>query len=800
MAFDTILNFLPWAPFHHGSTPNNPLITDPVNLGYLWHQFFQSNIEKGIIPLWNNLTFCGKPVLPYSYPFFYIFYSLFSLTLAHDLLLFMHLVFIGIFTYLYLKEIGIETTPSIIGAISWMFNGYVMVWFEFEPFPMIAATLPAILFFIEKWWKTNTALSFLGIIAISALSVGIGFPHLLIYQFIFIGMYLIYRCFNFYWKKQYSLKQSTKQLLHPISAFLISFIISSIFFTTHIMMLEEGHRKPFEYNELFEKTGQLPGQYLTTLLFPKFYGTPVISDEILYINNGTPVKNIMFTPGSDSQIYNNYNELCIYAGILSLFFTLACLPYLGKKQYISFFGVTAVLCILMAMGSFLYYPLARFVPGLSLSTPTRILYIFGFSMSILTAFGADILLKNPKMHIFFITSSWILLVGVASGIIFFMQTEPGIKWAIQSVDWIKHPQFIDFLRSHFALSSQAMLKPACIIVALFIPLLCFTHCSANKHRMLFLWLCIIMHAYDLMSFGLSYNTAVSKKLAFPPTDSIQFLQKDKSLFRIISFGRFLYNSFAAFGIEDIGGYSPFYPRRYGEYLHISQAEPDTPPPEQFSRWTKFRHFSSPLMDIINTKYILLPSNWNLKSDRHKLVYDSEIKIYENLNVMPRFFWASQYYLALNPKDALDTLDQFSLSDFQHTVILESKPPEKFTRFIENKKNKPQNAKIKLISYTPNQINMEVESDYDGFIVVSDQYYPGWFAEIDGKRTEILRANYIMRAIPVPSGHHKVDMKFRPKPLIASMILSFVGWTALVGTILVFLWKRRSFNKVRRSLT
>jgi uncharacterized membrane protein YfhO len=74
-------------------------------------------------------------------------------------------------------------------------------------------------------------------------------------------------------------------------------------------------------------------------------------------------------------------------------------------------------------------------------------------------------------------------------------------------------------------------------------------------------------------------------------------------------------------------------------------------------------------------------------------------------------------------------------------------------------------------------------------VLSDNYHPGWEARVDGKEVKVLRANYIMRAIPIRTGDHKVVFMFRPNLLISGMFFTAIGWIVLAVLIGKSLIKR-----------
>ena len=76
------------------------------------------------------------------------------------------------------------------------------------------------------------------------------------------------------------------------------------------------------------------------------------------------------------------------------------------------------------------------------------------------------------------------------------------------------------------------------------------------------------------------------------------------------------------------------------------------------------------------------------------------------------------------------------------------------------------SQIKLIEKKPPYVKYESKSLTNGLAVFSEIFYPkGWHAFIDGKEVSILRVNYVLRALEVPSGSHMIEFKFEPMPYI-----------------------------------
>jgi len=97
------------------------------------------------------------------------------------------------------------------------------------------------------------------------------------------------------------------------------------------------------------------------------------------------------------------------------------------------------------------------------------------------------------------------------------------------------------------------------------------------------------------------------------------------------------------------------------------------------------------------------------------------------------------------------------------------------------------GKVELKEYRPNYMSYEVTSPQNSLVVFSDIYYEGgWHASIDGEAVDHLRANYILRALPVEAGTHSVEFEFVFEPFEkgekASMFGSVLVLLLLLGSL------------------
>ena len=108
--------------------------------------------------------------------------------------------------------------------------------------------------------------------------------------------------------------------------------------------------------------------------------------------------------------------------------------------------------------------------------------------------------------------------------------------------------------------------------------------------------------------------------------------------------------------------------------------------------------------------------------------------------------------------------------------------KKFASLVEKyKNNRDTLASIKLIEYKPDYLTYQSTTHKEQLAVFSEIYYDkGWNAYIDGSSVPYFRADYVLRAMIIPDGEHKIEFKFEPKSYYKGQII------ALYSSILVIL--------------
>jgi hypothetical protein len=90
------------------------------------------------------------------------------------------------------------------------------------------------------------------------------------------------------------------------------------------------------------------------------------------------------------------------------------------------------------------------------------------------------------------------------------------------------------------------------------------------------------------------------------------------------------------------------------------------------------------------------------------------------------------------------------------------------------------ARVEMVRYGDEEVVLRVEADRTTYLVLSDPYFPGWVARLDGQQVPILRANYLFRAVAVPPGVHNVRFAFEPLSIAFGAAVSLVALAVLFG--------------------
>jgi hypothetical protein len=143
-----------------------------------------------------------------------------------------------------------------------------------------------------------------------------------------------------------------------------------------------------------------------------------------------------------------------------------------------------------------------------------------------------------------------------------------------------------------------------------------------------------------------------------------------------------------------------------------------------------------------------------------------LRIERNLDALPRTYVVEDHRVVTHA-EALEHAVRGGF-DFRRAVLLEVPAPAPAP---------PDPAPLRparIAAYAPERVEIEAEAPRGGLLVLSDSWFPGWQARVDGAEAAILRANGVYRAVALPPGRHRVVFEYRPASLRRGAALSLAA--------------------------
>jgi hypothetical protein len=231
------------------------------------------------------------------------------------------------------------------------------------------------------------------------------------------------------------------------------------------------------------------------------------------------------------------------------------------------------------------------------------------------------------------------------------------------------------------------------------------------------------------------------------------------------------------GFDHIYGYNPLRLHQIDEVIGTGDT---VAVPDQVRFTPLMPSYRSTMADMLGLRYIVSPvpiekiDKALRPGDLKPVGRTQEGFLYENPGALPRVMVVSDFRLV--DFAALTKTGRWPTSfDPRSTVLLETPALRASAAAAAPPRSGPSSAR--LLSYRNTQIEVDVDAEKPGFLVLNDVWHPWWFAQVDGKDTPILRANVLFRAVPVAAGRHRVRFTFRPLVGAMTQLEHFpVKWT------------------------
>ncbi len=176
--------------------------------------------------------------------------------------------------------------------------------------------------------------------------------------------------------------------------------------------------------------------------------------------------------------------------------------------------------------------------------------------------------------------------------------------------------------------------------------------------------------------------------------------------------------------------------------------------------------------------------------RFQRVHSGDVKVYENLEPLPRAFVVGQAVVAPDDAAALDVMADRSFEPSEQVVLLAGDLAaaglqEQAAQLASPAAGSP----VQPVEYQPEQVTLDVTLDAPGVLVLADTWYPGWQASVDGAPAALLRANYMFRGVLLSAGQHRVQLEFRPATLRRGAGISLTAALMLATMAALAIWRQ-----------
>jgi hypothetical protein len=704
---------------------------------FSWRDFGFRELAKGNLALWNPHIFSGAPYFggmqgAQLYPPNWLF-LIFPIAVAITWTVALHVYAIGAFMFFWMRQRGLGPVASFFAGALVMFCGafFPHVFAGHLPQLNTMTWSPLIFCSIDGLFRTQrTGWALLGMFAV-AMQVLAGFPQYLFYTAIIAGLYCALGLVG-HWNWRLAAALLT---IYAGGALLASVQLLPAIQTAH--ETTRGLRLPFNFASMLA----FPPENFVTLLAPNFFG------EI-------------------AKYWGRWYlwETSLFIGVTGLALAIyAAICCERETKWVSL--VMIFISLLLALG--VYTPLFGFlyawVPGFDrFRSISKFVFLASIFLALLAANGLDRLFREKRVETGFIAA--VFAGAMVLGIVGWWAATTTFWPAMMNASRVTNQSYLFpqlYANAEFVAQSQHRAAGsffcAAGVCALLGIILIFGR--ANP-RVLLAVVPLGVAEMFLFAFG-TRTTFDSATIA--SGEKKRFLDEHPGDYRIIDVTN--PNTAMIIGAQDLWGYDATVVRRYAEFMTWTQGGD----PDNAMSYVKLVQFD-PLFAMLRERFVLAEHGGELKTAE------------ADVAPMPHLQLISKYRLLQN-RDAIFESLRAATFDPTREVLLESEPQPKPVA-SEN------TGRAEITAASTDSLTIEANVEQPSILLITDAYAQSWRAiSLAGSAQsnyQLLPANYILRAVPLTAGHHRLRVEYVPMSFVVGKWISIVSAAAF----LLALWSLR----------
>jgi hypothetical protein len=706
-------------------------------------QFLANAIHTGQSPFWSPNVFAGSPHIadPQSLIFSpAILLAIFSSSpsfRAVDTFILLHLLAGGIAVMLFFREKGWHAAGAIAAAIIFAF-GASAAWRIQHVGQIISLS-----FFPIALWLTARALARRS--AVSGVLAGLAAGLMMVEpnQVALMGAYILVGYVVDHWLQ--GGRAAVMASIRPLSAATLAgatMIALPLIWT--VLFAGITTRPAIEFAEAAR--GSLHPASLLTAWVADLFGAFDPNVEFWGPYSTTWSTNELFLSQNMGQLYMGG-----LAGLLLLVPGLTRL-WLWDRS-IRALSIMALVAVLFALGRYtpVFYVIFKLVPGIdAFRRPADATFLIGVLCAILTGYVIHRCLTGETFRL--ARREWLAIAALvsAAGLVSLAiagsvdHVADTVAPLLNSLAWLA-AALGSLLLMHWVSRRQATVAIGLLATVITADLA--ANNGPNDSTAL------PPEAYDVLRIDTKNETvALLKKLTARVPGSPR-----RDRVELLGLGFDWPNCGMIHGFEHTLGYNPL---RLAEFSDAVGTRDTIAGPDQRKFTALFPSYRSHLANMIGLRYVAssVPVGQidkKLKIGDLKLVgLTKEGYVYENTQALPRAMFVGGWQVA--DFDTLRASGNWPDFDPKRTVLIEGEPPELSPATASDSP-----VTLTMPRYENTEVEIDVETEKAGFVVLYDVWHPWWAAEVNGIETEILKANVIFRAVQVPAGKSKIRFTFRP---------------------------------------
>lgn len=729
---DNLLALYPWNALTPGVKPVNPLLLDVTYMFHPWLLYAASEIGQGRLPLWNPYAFAGAPffgaVQPaLLFPLTAVAY-VFPASTALTLICILKFSVAGLAMYWFLRTLAVSPVAAAMGALTFMFNGALVVWAQWT-YASTIMLLPAMFGVTERLRDGSGPRWVAALALVLGLELVAGYPQGALYGWLATAAWAMCRA-----------RGAAAGGGRFLARFAVGTALGALLAAVQIVPFLEYARESSvaAYRRDWLPFAHLPLRAAIAFLMPYYYGSPT---------------------GRDAWGDWNFNELTVSVGLVVWVVLPVAVVAAWRRTGTRFFLVLAGAAGAVLYGAPWVAETLWSLPLVGWGISGRVNPLIALALSALVAVGVDAIAQAPpaaRHTVERLVQGGFL--GTAAIALAFLATD----FATVARRPLRIPIAIQYLWF--------------LILVTLAALLALRWLREQRHALRWGLGLALVQLLSALPLAATYIPVIDASWLYPETAVIRWLrdatEKDRS--RVLLGPpnvAMLYGFFAANGqdgltprrIEEIIG-----PIETGRTLGVWGSE-------QLSAGMVFR---SPVVELLGIRHFVVPPGWQGLGPGLTLEYDGpDARAYRNDLALPRAFVVPRVR-CVDDRTALRLIRERAV-DFRNEALLASPCDEAPAPGAS-----AGSWRAEIRDYRPDHVVIDAVAASAAYLVLTDTWFPGWRAWVDGVETIVWRADHAFRAVWLGPGRHEVEFRYRPVSFQIGLGLSVLAACTIAALALV----------------